>query len=231
MLKGKIHIYISIVFLTAILISLSFPSIRLNLYRAISLMMEADLVSLKQFLLSFGIWAPAISFTLMILQSLIPPIPASLLTMVNGFLFGPFWGSILSWVSALTAASLSFGLSRFFGRPLIEAIAGTESLTVADSFFNKHGKYAVLLARLIPVIPFDAVSYGAGLTAMSFWIFLGATSIGIIPAVIVCSVLGETFFQMGALGWLLLISFLLFSLFIWLRSYHREKIPRKGREI
>ena len=41
--------------------------------------------------------------------------------------------------------------------------------------------FAVLLARLVPVVPFTAVNYGSGLTAVTFPAYLLATAVGIIP--------------------------------------------------
>jgi len=59
-----------------------------------------------------------------------------------------------------------------------------------DDFFDKYGKYAVLIARLLPFISFDIVSYAAGLTSMNFWSFFVATGIGQLPATIVYSYIG-----------------------------------------
>lgn len=47
-----------------------------------------------------------------------------------------------------------------------------------------------MVARLLPFIPFDAVSYAAGLTSMDFWPFFLATGIGQLPATIVYSYAG-----------------------------------------
>ena len=49
----------------------------------------------------------------------------------------------------------------------------------------------VFLLRLIPLIPFDAISYGAGLSKIRYMDFLGATCIGILPGVLVYSNIGD----------------------------------------
>ena len=68
---------------------------------------------------------------------------------------------------------------------------GRKGLEFADNWFKRHGFYAVLLARLIPFIPIDAISYGAGLTAMNLKSFFVATAIGMLPRVIFYSYIGE----------------------------------------
>lgn len=167
------------------------PPLRVFLHQAIRLLGEGDVEALKAFLLSFGAWAPVMSFLLMVLQSLIAPLPAFVLTLTNGLLFGAFWGSVLSWGSAMVAAALCFGLSRLFGRRSVEKFVSPSALARADAFFTRYGKHAILVARLLPWISFDLVSYGAGLSAMGFWGFWSMTGIGQLPATLFYSYLGE----------------------------------------
>lgn len=167
------------------------PPLRVFLHQAVRLLGEGDVEALKAFLLSFGAWAPVISFLLMVLQSLIAPLPAFVLTLTNGLLFGAFWGSVLSWGSAMVAAALCFGISRLFGRRMVEKLVSPSLLVRMDAFFARYGKHSVLVARLLPWISFDLVSYGAGLSAMGFWGFWSMTGIGQLPATFFYSYLGE----------------------------------------
>ncbi|CAG36379.1 TVP38/TMEM64 family protein [Desulfotalea psychrophila] len=150
-----------------------------------------DLDSIKGYILSFGPWAPIVSFLLMIFQSIIAPLPAFLITFANATLFGWVYGAILSWVSAMAGALLCFWIARFLGREMVEKLTSKEALKGVDGFFERHGKYAILIARLLPFVSFDIVSYAAGLTSMSFWQFLWATGIGQLPATLVYSYAGE----------------------------------------
>lgn len=167
------------------------PALRVFLHQAVRLLSEGDVEALKAFLLSFGAWAPVMSFLLMVLQSLIAPLPAFVVTLTNGLLFGQFWGMVLSWGSAMVAAALCFGLSRLFGRRLVEKLASPSALAWTDAFFARYGKHAVLVARLFPWISFDLVSYGAGLTPIGFWGFWSMTGIGQLPATLFYTYLGE----------------------------------------
>jgi uncharacterized membrane protein YdjX (TVP38/TMEM64 family) len=149
-----------------------------------------DVEVIKGYILSFGIWAPIISFILMILQSVAAPLPAFLITFANAGLFGWVKGAILSWSSAMAGAVLCFYIARFFGRDAVEKLTSKFALEEVDKFFEKHGKYAILIARLLPFISFDIVSYAAGFTSMSFWSFFLATGIGQLPATIIYSYVG-----------------------------------------
>lgn len=150
-----------------------------------------DLESIKQYILSFGIWAPIISFLLMLLQSVAAPLPAFLITFANAALFGWVWGAILSWSSAMAGAALCFFIAKFLGRDVVEKLTSKMAINSIDEFFDKYGKYTILVCRLLPFMSFDIVSYAAGLTSMKFMPFFIATGIGQLPATIVYSYVGE----------------------------------------
>ncbi|GAA0709496.1 TVP38/TMEM64 family protein [Paraclostridium ghonii] len=150
-----------------------------------------NLESLKQYILSFGIWAPVISFILMILQSIVAPLPAFLITFANAALFGWVKGAILSWFSAMAGAALCFYIARFLGRDTVEKLTSKFAIDSVDKFFDKYGKHTILIARLLPFMSFDLVSYAAGLTSMSFISFFIATGIGQLPATLIYSYVGD----------------------------------------
>ncbi|MCZ7624596.1 MAG: hypothetical protein M5R38_01030 [Candidatus Methylomirabilis sp.] len=51
----------------------------------------------------------------------------------------------------MAGAALCFGLSRLFGRRLVERLVSPSALTRSDAFFARYGKRAVLVARLLPL--------------------------------------------------------------------------------
>lgn len=146
----------------------------------------------RDYLLGFGVWAPAVSALLMVFQSVVAPLPAFVITFTNGLLFGWVWGALLSWSSAMLGAVICFWIARTLGRPVVEKLAGgTKSLEVSDLFFERYGNKAILISRLLPFVSFDIISYGAGLTPVNFWKFLIATGIGQLPATLLYSYLGQ----------------------------------------
>ncbi|MCL1484548.1 MAG: VTT domain-containing protein [Marinobacter sp.] len=52
---------------------------------------------------------------------------------------------------------------------------------------------AVTLTRLIPLFSFALISYAAGVTAISFWRYALATTLGMIPMTFVFAGLGHSF--------------------------------------
>lgn len=166
------------------------PSVNTVINQVVSYLTTLDLEGLKQYILSFGIWAPIVSFLLMILQSVAAPLPAFVITFANAALFGWVKGAILSWSSAMAGAAICFYIAKFLGRDTVERITSKFALKSVDEFFEKYGNHTILIARLLPFMSFDLVSYVAGLTSMSFISFFVATGIGQLPATIVYSYVG-----------------------------------------
>ena len=164
--------------------------------------------NLRQSLLHYGPWAIAISTGLMIGQAIISPLPANVIIITNALVFGPMWGGLLSWSTTLLGASLCFMLARAFGKPFAQKIVGG-SLQKAENFFKTYGLPAMFFLRIMPFVPFDAVSYGAGLVGVPFSKFLLATAVGIIPSVVLYSYLGAV---VAGIYWWLLIGVLSVSL-------------------
>ncbi|MHA1237901.1 MAG: undecaprenyl-diphosphate phosphatase [Candidatus Odinarchaeia archaeon] len=128
-------------------------------------------------------------FLAMVIQAIAAPIPSELVLMFGGGAFYTlegFIGSLLltgivGGLGECAGALCSFYISRFGGRPIATKLVGEENIKFADEWFKRWGGWAVLIGRLTPLIPFDAVSYGAGLTKMSLKVFMLATIIGAFP--------------------------------------------------
>ena len=157
--------------------------------------------NLRATLISYGPCAVVISVGLMVGQAIIAPLPANVVTITNSLVFGPVWGSVLSWFSTVLGACLCFLLSKTFGKPFAEKIVG-DSIHGAEDFFKKYGLHAMFLVRIMPFVPFDAISYGAPLVGVPFSRFLLATAVGIIPSILVYSYVGR--FIAGIYWWVLI---------------------------
>ena len=166
------------------------PAIRNTIGEVIAVFSTLDVEAIKEYILSFGIWAPVISFFLMIFQSLAAPLPAFLITFANAALFGWVKGAILSWTSSMAGAVLCYYIAKIYGRNTVEKLTNKFALEEIDKFFEKYGNFAILIARLLPFMSFDIVSYAAGLTSLGLWSFVWATGLGQLPATIVYSYVG-----------------------------------------
>ena len=231
--KKKINIGSKIILLVALLCCVLayffIPAVNQIFNKVFVMFASGDFTEVKQFISSYGVYAAAISFALMVLQSIVAPLPAFVLTFANANLFGWWQGAILSWSSAMAGAAVCFYIARILGRDVAERLTSKVGLKQIDKFFEKYGNNTILICRLLPFVSFDYVSYAAGLTSMSFWDFFIATGIGQLPATIVYSYVGG-FLTGGARLFMLglLIMFAIVSLIFMFRTIYMNKHKKKA---
>ena len=187
-LRDRILLFLGVIAVVALYFL--YAPFRAFLHEVFRVFATGDFQKLKDFVASYGPYAAAISFLLMVLQSVVAPLPAFLITFANAALFGFWKGALLSWSSAMVGAALCFFIARSLGREAVEKLTSKGALKNIDDFFKRHGKQSILIARLLPFISFDIVSYAAGLSSVSFLGFWVATGLGQLPATLVYSYVG-----------------------------------------
>lgn len=207
-----------------ILVAVFVPSVREWVRQVAAMFSSGDFQVLEQFVASYGGYAAVVSFFLMIFQALAAPLPAFLLDFANCALFGFWKGFLLTWISSLAAATLCFYIGRILGRDVVEKFATRSGIAAIEEFFERHGRGSVFVARLLPFISFDYVSYFAGLTPIRYGEFLLATALGELPATLLYSYVGSSLTG-GArvLTNALLILFGVSGIVLIARQVYREK--------
>ncbi|WP_207723603.1 TVP38/TMEM64 family protein [Paeniclostridium hominis] len=160
--------------------------------------MNINSKDIQAYVSSFGKLAPLVYI---IMFALVPLtlFPDSVLAIGGGLIFGLFKGYIYTLIGALIGASLSFYISRKLGRNFVKKLT-KEKLDGIESMINSKGFFVVLMLRLIPLFPFDIISYGAGLTSIKYKDFLLATIIGTIPGILVFTNIGAQSVNIGSNG-------------------------------
>ena len=119
--------------------------------------------------------------------------PATLLSMSSGAVWGPYLGTFYTVTGAAIASCIPFLLARILGRQLAEKMLNkSNSMNICDKFIGKNGFLTVLAMRLIPIFPWDAVNYGAGLCSVRFRHYILATAVGIIPGSFTYNLIGSS---------------------------------------
>jgi uncharacterized membrane protein YdjX (TVP38/TMEM64 family) len=140
---------------------------------------------------STGILSPLVVFALILISTLIPPLPLPipLIEMAAGLLFG-FWPAVvLVWFSQLESSLAAFQISRHFRKRLMKKILDSKLFTVYREFIKKKGPLAVFVIRAVMAAPFN-ISYMAGFMEMNPLSFSLATALGVVPEVLLFVYLG-----------------------------------------
>lgn len=117
------------------------------------------------------------------------PAPKAVLTALGGLLYGLWLGALLSWVAAMTGAVVAFGLGRGLGRDAVDRLTRGR-VARADALLAEHGLGAVVAARLVPVVPFTAINYAAGLTGVRWRHYVVGSALGMVPGSLAYAALG-----------------------------------------
>jgi uncharacterized membrane protein YdjX (TVP38/TMEM64 family) len=111
-----------------------------------------------------GPWGP-IAFVAGYIVASVALVPAALLTLAAGAIFGVVKGVVVVFVGASLGASAAFLIARYVARGAVERrIAGNERFAAIDRAIGREGRKIVLLLRLSPVFPFNLLNYTLGLT-------------------------------------------------------------------
>ena len=119
-------------------------------------------------------------------------IPASILTLAAGFVFGLPLGVVLVSIGSVLGASAAFLVGRFFVREWVaKRIAGLPRFQALDRATRHEGFVIVFLTRLSPLFPFNIINYGLALTSVRFRDYFFASWIGMLPVTILYVYIGS----------------------------------------
>ncbi|MHA1915060.1 MAG: TVP38/TMEM64 family protein [Promethearchaeota archaeon] len=139
-----------------------------------------------------GVFGVLLFILIMALQGLIVPLPSEIVLLATGMIWGLVLGGFMGVIGSMAAGLLCFYISKKGGRPLAEKFVGEKAINLADSFIHKYGTGAILIARFLPFIAFDPISYAAGLVDMDIKKYSIGTLIGSFPRAFFYSALGAS---------------------------------------
>ena len=146
---------------------------------------------LRMMLADAGWWGVA-AFVVGYAALTLAPVPKNVLSIAAGVLFGFAGGLTVVYAAAMLGATAAFWIGRALGREAVEKFTGTRVAKV-DEVLRRRGFLAVVGVRLVPVLPFTAINYSAGLTSVGWWPYFFGTMLGIVPGAL-------SFVALGAYG-------------------------------
>ena len=185
--------------------------------------------NVKNFILSFGIWAPIVFIAIYALRGAVLLIPVGIMSFAGGLAFGKWLGTIYILIGATLGASLSFLIARYFGRQFIESFKWLHKGKIKqfDDGVEKNGFRMMLFMRLIPLFQYDAVNFGSGLSKMKFRDFFIGSFIGMAPGGFINATLGSSLEKIVSIQFFAALGFFILLMFI---PTIYKKLKRKRSE-
>jgi uncharacterized membrane protein YdjX (TVP38/TMEM64 family) len=116
-------------------------------------------------------------------------LPAAVLTLLAGAIFGAWVGALLSWGGSMLATLIAHWLARHIARAPLRRLFGEHRLLKQ---LREHGDITTLFRlRILPIAPFAVLDYLAGLAGVSMRRLFLATAVGVLPSVIAYSYVGS----------------------------------------
>lgn len=181
---------------------------------------------------TLGVIAP-IFFLLLYCLATILLLPTLMLTLAGGALFGPVIGTLFNLLGATLGAVCAFFISRYLAFDWVSAQNNVRLRKLITGVEGRGWQFVALL-RLVPIIPFNLVNYGLGITRIKFSHYLITTIIFLIPAEILFTYCGfagsdilihpQTFYK--STNWLILCFLGVVSLIMYtlLKRYYRKAV-------
>jgi len=182
-----------------------------------------------------GALGAAILFGLVYLQVVVPILPAEVLELAAGVLFGTLGGGFLCLVALTLGTLTNFWLARLFGvHVLSRYVDGAKIDRLRERVSGRRGDSLVFLLYFIPGIPRDLLAYAAGIARYPLARFLLITTIARIPATFSSTYVGASVtrgdYRTAILIFVLIALVSIPGFFLGERWVMRREEERKKRE-
>jgi uncharacterized membrane protein YdjX (TVP38/TMEM64 family)/rhodanese-related sulfurtransferase len=148
-----------------------------------------DPAVVESWIRDLGAWGPVVHVVLFALGTIFF-VPGAIFGLAGGLLFGPLWGTILSFMGATLGATVAFLAGRYLagdwvrrraGRHLERLVAGVEA----------EGWRFIAFVRLVPLFPFNLSNYALGRTRISLKDYILASVTCMVPGALAYTWLGH----------------------------------------
>ena len=137
----------------------------------------------------------------LLIGDVVLPVPASLVMIANGALFGIALGTLLSLLGGIGAALFGFLLGRR-GRSWLRSFIPEDEHNRVEELLSQWGLLAVIVSRPVPILA-ETVAVLAGGSEMPWPRFFAASVVGCLPAAIIYAIVGAMATNLDALPWIL----------------------------
>jgi uncharacterized membrane protein YdjX (TVP38/TMEM64 family) len=142
-----------------------------------------------------GFWGPLAIVLTKITTIVVVPLGGGPVYATAGALFGFWKGLLLTTLGDVLGFSAAFLLSRLFGRSIIDFFVPQAYLSIVDQIVEKAGEAKIFFKARVTFIGFPEIfAYAAGLTSVSYFLFISAQILLHLPAAALVVLFGEALF-------------------------------------
>lgn len=151
---------------------------------------HGDTTALREQLRGTGVGGVLVLYALMISHAVVI-FPAEITNLVCGFTYGIPLGILICATGWFASAIITYYIGRHLGRPILTRLAGDERTASVEAAVERGGWTALLVLRLLPIVPFSFLGYACGALHVPLGRFAWTTAIGQLPLVAAAVILGS----------------------------------------
>jgi uncharacterized membrane protein YdjX (TVP38/TMEM64 family) len=157
---------------------------------ALGHVLHGDVDALKAQVRDSGVSGALIIVALILLHAVVV-FPAEVVNACAGLAYG-FWVALpLVMVAWVLSGLIAYGLGRIAGRPIAVRLAGESRVAMAEHLIDRGGAAALVIARLIPFVPYSLTGYVAGAARVPLWRYTWTSFVGVLPITAAATYLGH----------------------------------------
>lgn len=146
---------------------------------------------LRTLLMPFGWWGGVILVALIAAVLVVPIIPATILQVGAGVIFGPWIGFGLTLLADGIGALIGFGLARRWGKAVIRTKLSADEQVAFDALCQRITPIQMIVLRILPGPAYTVISFAAGCSAMAWWRYVFFSLLGVVPALAMLTIAGD----------------------------------------
>lgn len=217
-----IFVISGIIILSLVLCYFFIPDFKSFVNKAIDILTSDNKERIRNWVSGFGFWGPVFIIGAMTAQMFLIVIPSVVLMVVSSLAYGPWWGSLISYVAVFVASSIAYYIGAHASNAFLDKIIGEKNKNKVEHYIQEYGAWAIVIFRVSPFLSNDAISFVAGLGQMRYLKFILATTAGILPLIAMIAYLGkDTRTLEKGMWWITGISIVAFIIYFFYRRKHR----------
>ena len=146
---------------------------------------------LRALLAPLGIWGAVVIVAGIAVILVVPVVPATVLQVGAGLVFGPWWGFALTVGGDIIGALVGFAIARRWGQRVVRDRLSPAEQIAFDDLCARITPTGMILLRVLPGPAYTVVSFAAGCSRMLWWHYLIGSVVGVAPGLLVLTVAGD----------------------------------------
>jgi uncharacterized membrane protein YdjX (TVP38/TMEM64 family) len=220
----KLPLLVSL-FLLAILVVFYFvvPSFQNFIKEAFDVLTSDSEERIRQWVAQFKLAGPVMLILMMIAQMFLFVVPNIFVMMVAIISYGPFWGSVISFLGVFASSSTGYMIGKYLGPVTVHKLMNEKVQKRTAEFIKRYGVTAIAITR-ISSLSNDSLSIVAGLLKMNYRKYILATLAGITPLIVLLAIYGKNGKILKALIWIAALSLLILIIYIIIDKRKRTRL-------